>query len=283
MSAASAAVGRSQTSGWIVGRTQAAGRTMDRPQATGWAVGAPQATAWGAERSPTSAPLTLFCFPYAGGNPLAYLPWQERLPSWIRIRAMQPPGRGQRLGEAPLQQWAPLIAGLTDAIAAEAAPRFAFFGHSLGALMAFETARECAARGLPLPTRLIVSGCAAPSRLDPEPGLHRLPEPALIARLRQYEGTPEAVLANAELVQLLLPTIRADLRLSEDYARAPRPAWTLPIDVLYGRSDSLVGMRMHGWAEETQGESTAQGFDGGHFFLDSRRDEVMAAIERLLA
>ena len=150
-------------------------------------------------------------------------------------------------------------------------------------LIAFETARACAARGLPLPERLIVSGCAAPSLREPEIGLHQLPEPALIARLRQYQGTPDAVLANAELMRVLLPTIRADLRLSEDYVRGPTPSWRLPIDALHGRGDELVGDRMRGWSEETQGATSMHGFDGGHFFLESRRDEVIATIERLLS
>lgn len=155
---------------------------------------------WIVGRPPPAGRLSLYCFPYAGGNPVAFLPWQERLPAWIRVRAVQLPGRAQRLAEAPMHEWPPLIQALADAVAAERAQAFAFFGHSLGALMAFETARACAERGLPLPERLIVSGCAAPSLREPEIGLHQLPEPALIARLREYQGTPDAVLANAELM-----------------------------------------------------------------------------------
>nr|WDA66322.1 alpha/beta fold hydrolase [Lysobacter sp.] len=238
---------------------------------------------WIVGRPPSAGRLSLYCFPYAGGNPVAFLPWQDRLPAWIRVRAVQLPGRAQRLAEAPMHEWPPLIQALADAVAAERAPAFAFFGHSLGALMAFETARACTERGLPLPERLIVSGCAAPSLREPEIGLHQLPEPALIARLRQYQGTPDAVLANAELMRVLLPTIRADLRLSEDYVRAPSPSWRLPIDALYGRGDELVGERMSGWSEETQGDTSMHGFDGGHFFLESRRDEVIATVARLLA
>lgn len=240
------------------------------------------ASPWIIGRPPQAGRLRLYCFPYAGGNAVQYLPWQAGIGAPVDIRALQLPGRGTRLAEAPVQHWPALLRALSEEIRADAPERYAFFGHSLGALMAFETARYAIAQGLPAPQRLFVSGCAAPRQRGPKTGLHLLPDEPLVEQLKDYNGTPREVLAHADLVQLLLPVIRADFALSDSYAYVPGAEFAVPITVLAGRRDEFVGQRALGWEAETSAGFEALWFDGGHFFVNECRQEVLEALGRRL-
>jgi surfactin synthase thioesterase subunit len=155
----------------------------------------------------------------------------------------------------------------------------ALFGHSMGAIVAFELAR---ALGRDV-VHLIASGSAGPSLPRGGRGLHQLPHDELVAELERLGGTPEEVLQNRELLDLLVPRLRADLTASETYRRRPAPLLACPITVLGGRDDRAVsGASLAAWADETTGGFAQHMLAGDHFFVSTRRAEVLGLIGRAL-
>lgn len=228
-----------------------------------------------------TARLRLFCFPFAGGGASTYRSWVGALPG-IEVWLIQPPGREIRFQEPHLTSVAALAAGVLAALPLDRP--YAFFGHSLGAAVAYETSRMLAQRHLELPVRLIVSARSAPNRPSQCPYVHTLPNDRLIAELRRLGGTPEAILADAELMALLLPVLRSDLAASETYHPAELAALPCLIVALVGEADSTVASED---AAAWQAYSTA-GFQlhvlpGGHFFLQSQRERVLRIIADCLS
>lgn len=234
---------------------------------------------WIMRRPGAGRRLRLFCFAYAGGSATAFLPWQAAVDPTVEICAIQLPGRGARMGEAPPADFAQLVRVLTEEIARHRDLPFAFFGHSLGALLAFEVARHGALRRFPAPVQLIVSGCDAPQSRAPSRQLHLLPDDELIQALRDYNGSPAEVLADRELMALILPTIRADFALAERYSYRPGLRLNLPMTVFAGREDDHCKLeQVTQWERETSGPCAIDWFDGDHFFIHAQRDAVLARI-----
>jgi surfactin synthase thioesterase subunit len=228
--------------------------------------------------------MRLICFSYAGGSGAVYLRWQPSLPPAVEIVGIQLPGRGSRLAETPYRSMSMLVAELAAEIAALDDLPFAFFGHSLGALIAFEVARYQQQRELTIPRRLIVSGCDAPRFRSPVRNLHELEGEAFIEALAQYNGTPPELLAHKELMSLVAPAIRADFFMATTYDYRPGPLLPMPVTVLAGRDDADLNLGEVGsWKLETSGPCDVHWFDGDHFFLNTSQDEVLALIGRSLA
>jgi len=217
------------------------------------------------------AKVRFFCFPAAGGGTLAYRDWSGRLPSHVELRPVKLPGRETRIGEACFQEALPLARALATGLRAHLDRSFAFFGHSMGALLAFELARELRRRRGPMPLCLMVSGRQAPRiPLAREP-FHTLPNAEFIDKLRTYYagGTPEAVLQNEELMALFLPVIRADFAVTDAYAHSPEPPLDCPIHAFGGETErEFSEADLDAWREETTGSFTLELFPGGHFYLD---------------
>ncbi len=228
--------------------------------------------------------LRLYCFSYAGGSAHAYASWQAALGADIDVCALQLPGRGMRMMEQPYTSLPKLVDALGQLLARQDRTPFAFFGHSLGALLAFELTRYCARHGLAMPEQLIVSGTSAPQHREPSRGLHTLPDEALIAELELYNGTPPEVLQHRELMELLLPTIRGDFALAEQYVYRQAPLLTLPITVYAGRRDPRVSLEQASeWRKESSGACQLHWFEGDHFFINSERDLVLECVSAQLA
>jgi medium-chain acyl-[acyl-carrier-protein] hydrolase len=238
---------------------------------------------WLVRKPAPQAKLRLYCFAYAGGSAHQFLPWQAALGPDIEVAAFQLPGRGPRLAEPPIAAMAPLLDALAARLAAQldspARLPFAFFGHSLGGLLAFELARLCQRRGMAMPERIVVSACNAPRGRPAPRMLHRLDDAGLVDALRDYNGTPPAALADPELMALLLPAIRADFALVENYQYLPGPLLDVPLTVLAGRADRHVQAdRLPRWREETHGAHALHTFDGGHFFIHEQQRAVVDCI-----
>lgn len=234
-------------------------------------------------QAPRARTLRLFCFSYAGGSAASYLPWQAAVDPSIEICAVQLPGRGARLAEQPYTSLPHLIEALAQVIGRESTLPFAFFGHSLGALVAYELARYCKRNDLPLPVRLFVSGCCAPQFRRESRQLHALDDDALIDVLRDYNGSPPEVLANRELMSMLLPTIRADFALVSNYQYRPSALLTHPITVLAGTRDAYdTREQVDGWGKETSGACKVHWFEGDHFFIQSERKAVLDCLNNEL-
>lgn len=223
----------------------------------------------------------VFCFPFAGGGASAYRRWSALLPESIDVRAVQMPGRETRVREAPLVGMAAVIASVVPAIVDHLDRPFALFGHSLGALVAFEVARELRRRRLAMPIHLFASAIAAPHVRDPIP-VFDLPDAAFKEELRRLNGTPSAVLENPELMRLFLPMLRADFETSDTYACAPEPPLDVPITVFGGSADAVSRRELDAWSEQTTGPFEVHVVPGGHFFLDGAAEEVVGVVERAL-
>lgn len=225
------------------------------------------------------ARLRLFCFPYAGGGASIYRLWPNDLPAAVEVCSIQPPGRETRLREKPFTHTAPLTQALAPVLRPYFDLPFAFFGYSLGSLVAFELARELRRQGGPMPLHLFVGGRRAPQIPDPEPPIHDLPEPEFMHELRRLSGTPEAVLQNAELMQLLQPLLRADFAINETYPYTDEPPLECPISAYGGLEDAEANQNdLAAWLEQTRGAFKLQMFPGGHFFLNSDRTSLLRSI-----
>jgi medium-chain acyl-[acyl-carrier-protein] hydrolase len=211
------------------------------------------------------------------------MPWQEKLGPNIEICAIQLPGRGARFTEAAAENFDELVAAIADAIAPLCDVPFAFFGHSLGALIAFELAHRLSRQGLTMPRHVILSGCCGPRVRVRGRNLHLLPDDGLLEELRRYQGTPPEVLAHRELIELVLPMIRADFRLAAEYACLPRLPLSVPITVFAGRDDGCHTQdKYEDWFLDTTAVGRLEWFDGGHFFINSDNLRVIACIRKII-
>lgn len=227
--------------------------------------------------------LRLFCFPFAGGGASTYRPWPTAaaLPSDFEVVALALPGRELRMRETPFAS----LTALLDTL--ESAPEFtqkldrpfAFFGHSMGARIAFELTRRLRRRSGPLPLRLIASGARAPQLPRNDAPRHTLDDAKFVAELRRLGGTPESVLAEPELMELLLPVLRADFQLNDTFTHAAEAPLDLPISAFGGASDASVSKDdLEAWHEQTSRGLTTRLFAGGHFFLNEDRTPVLTAL-----
>jgi medium-chain acyl-[acyl-carrier-protein] hydrolase len=225
------------------------------------------------------AAVRLFAFPYAGGSAHAYHELAQHLSARLELAVVQLPGRGVRLGEPVTTDLAVLVQQLLGAVGDHLAKPFAFFGHSTGALTAFELARALRREGGPAPDRLMVSACAAPHLPRPGRRLHDLPDEDLVAALAAIDGQESVALRDEGARALLLPAVRADICLAETYRyRAERPL-AVPIHALYGREDQMVlAAQVAGWSLHTDMVFTMNGMPGGHFYFRSRPERVCATL-----
>jgi medium-chain acyl-[acyl-carrier-protein] hydrolase len=229
------------------------------------------------------ARLRLFCFPYAGGSASTFRLWPAALPLDIEVCAVQLPGRESRLRDAAFTQMQALVQTLDELLRPHLDRPFAFFGHSMGALIAFELARRLE-QNPPGLVHLFVSGYAAPQILRRNPPIHQLPEAQFVAELRGFGGTPEAVLQHPELMALLLPTLRADFSVVERYVYSPGAPLACPISAFGGLQDSGVSRDdLTAWCAQTHGPCAVRMFPGNHFFLHSAQDLVLQTMARDLA
>lgn len=228
--------------------------------------------------------MRLFCFPFAGGNAASFLGWQGPLGPDLELRVAQLPGRGARLFEKPLTDLDELVEHLAEAVAELDERPFAFFGHSLGAMLAFEVARALRRQGRPGPSSLWLAGAEAPQTRSVPDRVHDLPTAAFIEVLRDYGGTPAELLDNRDMMELLLPGLRADFALDEGYAYRPEPPLAVPIHLLLGDRDPEVEpvAARDGWARETAHPLLVHGYAGDHFFVQEHRDAIAALLAAVL-
>jgi surfactin synthase thioesterase subunit len=173
------------------------------------------------------------------------------------------------------------VATLADVLHPLTTLPYAFLGHSLGALMGFELARELARRRQTGPLRLFVSGCRAPQIPNPDPPRHGLPDAAFIAELRRLKGTPPELLNNADLMELTLPMLRADFALYETYTYASDEPLNLPISAFAGQHDREVPPNdIAAWRAQARGTFVLRILPGDHFFLHSAQPAVLQAVAK---
>jgi medium-chain acyl-[acyl-carrier-protein] hydrolase len=222
----------------------------------------------------------LFCFPYAGGGASVFRAWPDYLPPELEVCAIQLPGRENRLQERPLSQFPKVVCTLAEVLLPYLKGPFAFFGHSMGAFISFELARHLRKEHKLSPFHLFVSGQRAPQKPDPYPPLHQLPDQEFIEGLHnRYNSIPQAVLKSAELMQILLPILRADLTVNETYAYQYDNPLDCPITAFGGQEDPETRHDdLLAWRDQTSDAFTLRMLPGGHFFLENARTLLLQAL-----
>jgi medium-chain acyl-[acyl-carrier-protein] hydrolase len=233
-------------------------------------------------RTDPQARVRLVCFPYAGGGATAFGEWGACLRREIDVCAVQLPGRQSRLAEPPIDRLDELVDAVEEDLAELDDLPWALFGHSFGALVAYELARRRESAGRPV-CRLFVAACSAPQLPPKEPLLHVLDEPELLEELSRLGNVEPALLADRELLDLVLPALRADLTAFETYDHRATTPLGAPITAFAASDDvRLTRDDLAAWRAQTTGAFTLHAMAGGHFFLEDLRDELLRTIEREL-
>lgn len=239
-------------------------------------------TPWLAYHQPNPrAVMRLFCFPFAGGGASAFRGWGHRFADTLEVCPVQLPGREGRLSEPPIHRMAPMVEALAQRLQGHMDRPFAFFGHSMGAAMAFALAHHLESQGAPAPRHLFVSAGSAPTLPAHDAPMHRASDAELVEELKRLGGTPPEILADPEWLELLLPLIRADFELLETYQPPEGTCVSCPVSAFGGLQDVHVRRdRLEAWRSLTSAGFTLRMVPGGHFYLQSALDPLAEAIGR---
>lgn len=219
--------------------------------------------------------MRVFALPYAGGGASIYNGWSAALPEGIEWVSVQLPGRERRLLEKPYRQLPPLLDALEEALAPLLDKPFAFFGYSMGTRIALGLAQRWQARGAPMPVGLVLAAAGAPhlQRHSRE----TLNDAEFIDLLRKYEGTPSEIFAHKELLDMVLPTLRADFAIADGVM--PAQPVGCPLIAYGGDQDPHAPLdSLEKWRELTRGEFRTRVFSGKHFFLRTAREPLLTAL-----
>jgi medium-chain acyl-[acyl-carrier-protein] hydrolase len=232
------------------------------------------ADAWFPPPRAAPADVRLLCLPHAGAGASVYRAWRDHLPpERVAVVPLQPPGREMRFREPPLTDVQPLVAQLVEALLPVLEPPYAIYGHSLGALVAFELARALRRARAPQPLGLLVSARPAPQLPRLRPAAHLLPDADLVAELERLGGIPAEIAVDETLLDFLMPLLRADLEVNEDYAYRHEPPLACPIAAFAGRDDPRVpAAEMEPWRAQTDAGFELHVLPGGHFVPFERAD-----------
>ncbi len=235
------------------------------------------ANPWIATRGRTEdARLRLFCLPHAGSGAVFYHPWIAAMPAGVDLCRVQLPGRETRFTEPAFDDLDALVPRLVDGIASLLDRPFALFGHSLGAIAGFELIRCLRARGLPGPLAFFPSGHRAPHLPHPRPPVAKASVERFLAEVRWMGGTPAEFLNDPEMLEVILPSLRADVNAWETYRYAPGAKLDCAVTV-FGGSDDRVARpaELEPWREHAAGPYAIHILPGDHFYLDAHRQELL--------
>lgn len=226
--------------------------------------------------------ITLYCIPFAGGNAYSYRPLEKLMLAGINVHPVELPGRCSRLSEPKADSIETLAKDIVDSIRGMLNEPFAFFGHSMGALLAFLVARILAAERLPNPRHIFVSGKGPPHVISRESRWHELPLPLFTEKLKGLGGCPSAVLEDRELMAYFAPIIRHDMRLVAEYEHKAGMPLDVPLTVMIGTEESTTLEEAKEWGRMTTKECRIETFEGGHFFIFDYLPEISSRIHSTL-
>ena len=237
----------------------------------------PWVSTWALQKT---ANFRLFCFPHAGGNSSLFTGWPDLLPQNASLLPVQLPGRQERIRERAIDRMSELVNAIADGLAPLLNGTFVFFGHSLGGLISFELARHLRHKGQQEPAALFLSGCRGPHIPLNRPMLHLLPDNEFIDVLqKRYDGIAPQIAAEKELMQLLLPTIRADVKCFETYEFHSASPLACPISVFGGSQDNQVSVAdLNAWRQHTTGQLSLRMYPGDHFYVAQHYEAIVKVI-----
>lgn len=228
-------------------------------------------------------PVRLVCFPHAGGSASFYFPFSRALARHAEVLAVQYPGRQDRRAESRVEDLHELARGVFDNLRSYTDRPLALFGHSMGAAVAFETARLLEHEAGIVPVVLFASGRRAPSVPPQGRYLHTAGDDALLAELRSLSGTDSRLLTDEEVLREVLSVLRSDYKAGETYRYRPGPDLSCPITAYAGDDDPRAPVDdVPLWARHTSGAFSLSVFPGGHFYLRQQADAVVGAVSERL-
>lgn len=224
------------------------------------------------------APIRLFCFPYAGAAAWIFRGLAQRLAGRFDVVAVDLPGRGRRHAEPLVDDWSVLVRLLASDVKRQIDRPYALLGYSLGAVVALEVMAELFRQHSPRsPLALIACAAPGPAAMN-RSDLHLRDDRRMFEGLRHLGGIPDEMMDSPELLALMAPVVRADLRLFESYRRPDRAPFPVPIVACHGIDDASVGDRYQAWQGETSASFRTRGFVGGHMFLHGAEAELARAV-----
>ncbi|AHH99519.1 alpha/beta fold hydrolase [Kutzneria viridogrisea] len=226
----------------------------------------------------TGSGVPLLCLPHSGAGAAAYREWTARLAPALRVLPVRLPGREQRFTEPLLTSVKEIVTELAPVVLALPPGPYRLFGHSMGALLAYELAQAASAAGRP-PEHLYVSGFCAPQLAHTQPKLHELTDAQLVEYLKSLQGMDSELLDLPELLELMLPVVRADFTVCGTYQHPDHAPLEIPVTVFAGSEDStLPAGSLEGWREASTGPVRLHTLPGGHFYLTEQLDAVARVI-----
>lgn len=232
-------------------------------------------------KNPPSPSATLLAFPNAGAGTSKFMPWARHLPETFRFGVFRLPGREGRIRDEPFDDMTELIEAILPAVEAVVDGPHAFFGHSMGGLAAYELAYQRVRRGLRPPGHLAVAATPSPDAPDPGPTLHKLEREDFLHEIEQYGAMPDRALENEELLDLLVPALRADVKKGETFEPGDRDPLSVSLSIYGGDDDPIVHSKdLEGWDRFVSGDPSIHVLEGGHFFL---HNDLASFLSRLVA
>ncbi len=219
----------------------------------------------------------IFCFPYSGGSAQVFLPFTENLPNGMGLHAFEMPGRGRRFRDDLLETMPAMVKEAVDGVIPLMQNSVSLFlGHSIGGIIAFETARELRRRHLPLPLHLFVSGARAPQLPQREETLYDLPFDDFVHKLKTLGGTPDEILENREMLEIIVPILKKDFQVFETHTYEREPPLDCPITAFGGSGDKFFkAADFEAWADQTSVLFAKHMLDGGHFIIHSHAADIL--------
>ena len=227
---------------------------------------------------------TVFLFPFAGGTKYSYKHFHEHKPSFLNFITLEYPGRGGRANEPLLTDVESLIEDLYRQVSVNIKEGpYAFYGHSLGALLAFLLARRIRKGGCGEPKHLFLTGCSGPAHVSrSDKSRHLMSKADFMKEIRELNGSPEEVMENAELFEYFEPILRADFQASETYMYQGDDPLDISFTVITGKEEAIEAEAIRMWQVETNGRVDFKVMPGNHFFISTYYREIVNIISRKL-
>ncbi|MCU7493865.1 MAG: thioesterase [Ignavibacteria bacterium] len=226
----------------------------------------------------------LICFPYAGGSSHIFRRWHETLRPQVEVVAVELPGRGRRYTERLIHSLPELLKDLMNSILPYLDKPYCFFGHSMGALIAFEMTMALRKSYLPEPEHIFASAHPAPCVGKRGPFMHKLAENEFIGKLKSMNGMPDEVINNRDLMELMMPILRADFSVCETYSYRPGLKADCPITAFGGLADDGIALEeLEAWAEVTNSSFELNLLPGDHFYITKSEEMLLKILSGKLA
>jgi len=226
--------------------------------------------------------MNIFSIPFAGGSVYSLKPFEIYMNEGVRWIPLEPPGRGRRIREPLIRDLQQMAADIFNQVRSGLDEPYAFYGHSMGAMLAYLVTRMALDADLPPPTRLFLSGCGAPASKSKMPGRHKLPKTEFWKALKELGGSPDEVLQNEELQHYFEPILRADFEAIEKYDYQEATPFDIPVTVIIGYDEFVTREEAEQWQMETRAPIDVISYPGNHFFIFDRAFDIARLIKKTL-